>query len=724
MKSSVVCLALIVLVFVPGLDRAAARAAPPNPSSDSVERARYTPAGAPGYGDLPVDGTSVASREKKKKKPRRVDVNASEFVYYAATDRIYASVLAESAAHGNSVVEVDPKRARVVRSIPVGPNPRYLALGDDARTAYVAVDGLRIQRVDLVTGQVVFQFTPTLPDVSFELCVVALAAVPGSPGSVVVSFGHLGYTGSVGTAIFDDGRIRPEYLRRYTATQLRFNTSPDVLYAFSNYDTGGGGWIGKVRVDASGLAFENSDPALIGMFIAGRDFAFYEGLVCSTAGRVADLESRKFLGWMPGADTVGTDGLAVDHERGTVFFARRAGYDIVLLEYDLATYRLLSYYVGPHYGIAFWPNRMAVCGGRRLAILDANHSGNIIVYPPGFVKPIAPYDRPDPVPDKGKVRRIPLPHLSFVYDDVSRKIYASTTGGAGNIGNEIVPVDPFAGSVGTGVLMGSEPGTLAVSDGGQYLYVGAWGSYELVRMRLPDLLVESRVTLLRRGGGETNTLEILPIPGRPGSVVVLRAYGPWYLESPGTEGIAIYDDGVIRPAVSPPYDRPHVDSIQLNGAGTTIYGLDNESTGFDFTTHRIAEDGVHYDTLNVDVGGSFGDKLHCVGDVCYTNAGIVIDGRTLSRVGLLPFDYTQGPPSSLRVVPDPAHGRLYQLVGRDRSVIIYAYDIDTLEPLGSYVVPNAAGWSGNFILWDGGRQLAFSNAGAIVLVPASLVVAE
>ena len=74
------------------------------------------------------------------------------------------------------------------------------------------------------------------------------------------------------------------------------------------------------------------------------------------------------------------------------------------------------------------------------------------------------------------VRQIALPTNDLLYDRFTQRIYASIPGSVPAIGNTITAIDPVTGSLGPSVFIGSQPGRLAISDGGEYLYAGLDGS--------------------------------------------------------------------------------------------------------------------------------------------------------------------------------------------------------------------------------------------------------
>src|SRR5207253_2244655 len=96
-----------------------------------------------------------------------------------------------------------------------------------------------------------------------------------------------------------------------------------------------------------------------------------------------------------------------------------------------------------------------------------------------------------PAAARADVRSIALPTNDLVYDQRTQKLYASVPSSAGAMGNSVAMIDPVSGKVGPFTFVGSEPGKLALSDDGKYLYVGLNGAAAVRRVDLaqqqPDL---------------------------------------------------------------------------------------------------------------------------------------------------------------------------------------------------------------------------------------------
>jgi hypothetical protein len=80
-------------------------------------------------------------------------------------------------------------------------------------------------------------------------------------------------------------------------------------------------------------------------------------------------------------------------------------------------------------------------------------------------------------------RQLTLTTKDLIYDRFARRIYTSIPGIAPS-GNSIIPLDPFTATLGQPISVGSEPGKLAISDNGQFLYVALDGAAGIRRLDL------------------------------------------------------------------------------------------------------------------------------------------------------------------------------------------------------------------------------------------------
>jgi hypothetical protein len=140
------------------------------------------------------------------------------------------------------------------------------------------------------------------------------------------------------------------------------------------------------------------------------------------------------------------------------------------------------------------------------------------------------------------VTKLNLPTNDVAFDPTSNSLYASIPGKASRLGNRVVAIDPASGAIVGSVFVGSEPGKLALSQDGQYLYVALNGAAAVRRVSLPALSAGLQFSL---GADPTfgpylvEDMEVLP--GDPGAVAISRLNTGI---SPRHAGVAVYDEGV------------------------------------------------------------------------------------------------------------------------------------------------------------------------------------
>jgi hypothetical protein len=667
-----------------------------------------------------------------KPKTRLVPVRAYDMVFSPTTSRLYVSVPSNAPQFANTITVINPKKGKITSSVPVGTQPTQLAISDDGRYVYVIVDGPRVQRLNVDTLRIDLDFPVEFGNAPDPPIIANIQVMPGHPGSVAIS----SFRGAI--AVFDNGVRRPvvspqsDGIRDLGTLVFCFGASGDTIWGYNTLNDGFELW--KFKVDQQGVSL--AGKAARGLMNAFRQkLQFSNGLLYTTNGRAINPEARTFDGRFYTTDVVFASDFTIDADNGQIFFLSASGYDVSFSAFDMRTYRLTGYYQTAYAALPSDPTvgdgtgRMTLCGSVGLALAGRG----VVILPFARLKAPLPYEKPKPAPLNGGIRRIALPNNALVYDGTSRQIYASTPGPVGNIGNSIVAVDPFRGTVADAVWAGSEPWQLTISDGSEYLYVSLYGGSAVRRFRLPDLTPDLRFPMFAdysafygsvEGSVPTRAAEMLPVPGLPGSVIVARAQAPG-LDVPSADGVVVFDDGVARPATTPAqpwgFDEGPVNTIQLSSSGSLIYGLDNEVDDFKFFTLSLTPDGVHVLSKQWRVGTGFGAVMKCQSELCFTNNGGIIDPATQSRLGLIDLGNNSGDPLfGTLVVPDVPRGRVYYLLGRRSGVYIETYSIAIKQKLASLKVLDLSAPVRDFLLWNN-DQFAFSTGEEIVLVPLSLL---
>lgn len=670
----------------------------------------------PGYDAVSAPVEVAASLRdagyKKRKKLKRLDVAATDLFYSPSTRILYVTVGSDSARYASTLLEVDPKTRKVLHETPLSGNPNRLSVTDADYTAWVILDDSRAARVDLLAHRVVTEFTPTLDTTSDAIRPITIAAIPNHPGTVALSFVFRDHSGDLATALYEEGVRRPALIDGFSATQLI--VAGDMIWANNTIYNFQYSILRRLAIRPEGLVWDGRPDAYAGKF----DVSLEDGRFYSTSGRIVDAETRLQVGWIP-TDDYKVVGHAVDTAAGKIYFAFNYDFTLILV-YDLDTGRPEGFVDGSVYAEYPHIRQMVQCGEAGIVTID----DDLTFYPPKVVRTFRPYERPAPSPENGQVRVIPLPNSYIAYDDVRRKIYATVSPGNPGIGNSIVEIDPYQGTVGRDALLGSAPGILTLSDDRSQVYVAMWGSYQVKRVRTSDFSTERAINLSRGPYGEnqdplqTNAKEILPLPGSQDAIAVLYNWQPWVFEQ-FSEGIAVYDDDVRRPSYTG-YGGTVPDSLELDDDGVTIYGLTNQSTRNEFLRCATGPGGVYGLVSLGTVDTGFFDQLHIAGSRCYTDGGSVIDVATGMRVGRLDFDYENF--TSYLTVPDMPRGLVYQLTANDNGFKITSYDIVTFRRVGSVQLPpHLSYYVESLLVWDDGRELAFTAGDSIYLVPASLL---
>ncbi len=248
-------------------------------------------------------------------------------------------------------------------------------------------------------------------------------------------------------------------------------------------------------------------------------------------------------------------------------------------------------------------------------------------------------------------------------------VYASVNMEDPLYGNHVLALDPMSGEVIESYFAGANPGRLAISDDGRYLYVVIRDRTMVARIDLEegekDLIFGLGLTNSRF---QREAWDMVVLPGQPDSLAVAMG---WHTSG---EGIAVFDQGLMRSVVSP--GNRMASSFVSNETGDRLYGFRSSS---DFHRFWVDADGVtHQDnTSNLLTDPS---RLRYADGLVYQHEGIVIDPEGLSRVG------TYGSPTSDRIdgVPLPGVNRVLFLGG---SGTIEAFRLDDFIQTAQWEVP-------------------------------------
>ncbi|MCW3167320.1 T9SS type A sorting domain-containing protein [Chryseobacterium sp. 09-1422] len=211
----------------------------------------------------------------------------------------------------------------------------------------------------------------------------------------------------------------------------------------------------------------------------------------------------------------------------------------------------------------------------------------------------------------------------LVYDANTNKIYASIPSANGSNGNSIGVINPVTRVLENTVFIGSEPSVLAISDNGQYIYSGFTGASIVRRF---DVATQTAGLQFSLGADSTTgsfyveDLEVMP--GQPNTIAISRRNIGY---SPRHEGVAIYDNNIMRPTTTP--DHTGSNKIEFTGASSLI-GYNNETTEFGIRRLSVNSSGVSNLGVTQSVLSSFSLDFKYHDNRMFSTDGKVVDITT------------------------------------------------------------------------------------------------
>jgi uncharacterized repeat protein (TIGR01451 family) len=306
-----------------------------------------------------------------------------------------------------------------------------------------------------------------------------------------------------------------------------------------------------------------------------------------------------------------------------------------------------------------------------------------------------------------QVRIVALQTRDVIYNPTDGLLYASVPGSVPQYGNSVTAIDPTTGALGASIFVGSEPGKLALADDGRTLYVALGGA---AAVRVVDLQAGTAGLQFNLGSdsffGPYYAEDMAVQPGHTGVLAVsLQNLGI----SPRHAGVAIFDNGVVRPNKT----QRHTGSnrIEFSTDPSRIYGYNNETTEFGFRRLQVTDLGVTELDVTTIFGGFGSDIAYDRGRV-YATSGAVVDGEARTLLGTFPF-----PASTFGQAVAPDSDRAYYVTGGDFSgpITLYEFDTATFTKVLSQPVSGALGTPRSLVRW-GNDGIAFRTDQSQVLV--------
>jgi hypothetical protein len=317
------------------------------------------------------------------------------------------------------------------------------------------------------------------------------------------------------------------------------------------------------------------------------------------------------------------------------------------------------------------------------------HTGQVkveICLDPACVNPLAgspqivtvTYQVGNDVPGSYTVRQVSLQAADLAADDLRGLLYAAVSAAAPTNASSVAIIDPVNATVSSYVSVGFDPGKLAISDDGGYLYVGELNGPHIARFILPAMTLDATIVLSNDPHGQaTYPKDIKVLPGAPKTIAVGRNW-PQDTAVQGA-GIVIYDDTTARAQIGAldASGNPQIYHGYLAWGGTagTLYTSGQGSLG----VLSVGASGAQLTATAANPGNV--RRIQYTGGLLYADSGSIFDAGTLNSVGSLPnpnqYDGA--------VTVDATVHRIYQTLSNGGGLGTYLnlYDAGTIAPHGT-----------------------------------------
>jgi hypothetical protein len=264
-----------------------------------------------------------------------------------------------------------------------------------------------------------------------------------------------------------------------------------------------------------------------------------------------------------------------------------------------------------------------------------------------------------------------------------------------------------------GFPAGSQASTLALSSDDSTLYVGLQGTYRVRKVKLSTLSSDLTFTLGSSPYyGSYWAGQMAVVPGSPDTVVVSR----FRAVSPDIAGVAIFDDGVMRPETTEEHSGARLIAI---ADATTVYGFNNATTEYGTRRLRIKPTGIVEEFVDGSlISGWYLDFVY-EGGRLFTTMGTAVDTASMLKVG--PY------PANGAVASESSTNRVYYVINDSGNRVLVAFDRATFTEVARVTLGASAGSPRQMIRW-GSQGLAYleypdvySTSARLVLINSSLV---
>ena len=255
-------------------------------------------------------------------------------------------------------------------------------------------------------------------------------------------------------------------------------------------------------------------------------------------------------------------------------------------------------------------------------------------------------------------------------------------------------IDAATGAVSYSTAVGSEPFPMAVAPDGSALYVGLKGSGEVVKLTLPAMSEQYRVRL---PGALNSGTQLLPksiaVSPVESDVIAVSTVDP--VGSSYNSGVVQIRAAAVQPQIVGGLFSSGVFAsigpLAYDGNGATVYGYDDDTTGFSLHALSVLGNGL---SLTTRVGIDMGFNIRTVD---WTPQGIVVHrgvyrSSDLALLGTVTPNHCRAHSVANRMVCIAGSGRLALIdMGSFVTVGSPAFSVDAYPPTPDQLVPGTAG---------------------------------
>ena len=279
-----------------------------------------------------------------------------------------------------------------------------------------------------------------------------------------------------------------------------------------------------------------------------------------------------------------------------------------------------------------------------------------------------------------KLRSVNLTTNALVLKPQTGTLWTSVPSTAASHGNEVVEIDPVAGSILGGVFAGSEPGPLGISGDGTTLFVGLTGALAIQPIKTATRTLGTIFSLSNpQSSYDPPATQIQVQPGSTNTIAVVR--------NPGSSlGPELYIGGVQAPNALGGYSGT---SVTFSSA-TELFSYDGYTSGYELIDASIDGQGITQLSSTQGLINGYGVTIAYVAGRIYASDGSIIDAATKTRIGQ--FNLTGGGNNSSQAISftiDAANHRAFFISnGFSSNSSVMAFDTTTFLPVGVVNLPS------------------------------------